>query len=96
MWQLFGSATLYSDTVLAIMNQYNWTRIGVVYDTIYIHIVEHIILYKHSHLQKQVLCLVLESPAAKGLLSTIRKTIAKTIVIVTVLDHQQAIATRGY
>ena len=32
LWHFLGSATVYSDTVLAIMDQYNWTRIGVVYD----------------------------------------------------------------
>ena len=32
MWQFLGSATVYSDTILAIMDQYNWNRIGVVFD----------------------------------------------------------------
>ena len=33
LWQFLGSATVYADTLLAIMDQYNWTRIGVLYDT---------------------------------------------------------------
>ena len=32
LWQFLGSATVYSDTILAIMDQYNWNRIGVVYN----------------------------------------------------------------
>ena len=32
LWRFLGSGIAYSDTVLAIMDQYNWTRIGVVYD----------------------------------------------------------------
>ena len=33
LWRFLGSATVYSDTVLAIMDQFNWQRIGIVYDT---------------------------------------------------------------
>ena len=32
LWRFLGSAIVYSDTVLAIMDQYNWTRIGIVYN----------------------------------------------------------------
>ena len=32
LWQFLGSASIYSDTILAIMDQYNWNRIGVVFD----------------------------------------------------------------
>ena len=32
LWRFSGSATLYSDVVLALMDQYNWTGIGVVFD----------------------------------------------------------------
>ena len=32
LWQFLGSAIAYSDTVVAIMDQYNWTRIGIVYN----------------------------------------------------------------
>ena len=32
LWRFVGSAIAYSDTVLAIMDQYNWTRIGIVYN----------------------------------------------------------------
>ena len=33
LWRFLGSAIVYSDTVLAILDQYNWTRIGIVYNT---------------------------------------------------------------
>ena len=33
LWRFLGSATVYSDAVLAIMDQFNWTRIGIVYNT---------------------------------------------------------------
>ena len=33
LWRLTGSATVYSDVVVAILDQYNWSRIGIVYDT---------------------------------------------------------------
>ena len=33
LWRFRGAATVYSDTVLAIMDQFNWTRVGIVYDT---------------------------------------------------------------
>ena len=32
LWHFLGSATAYSDALLAIMDQYNWKKIGVVYD----------------------------------------------------------------
>ena len=32
LWRFLGSATVYSDTVLALMDKYNWNRIGIVYD----------------------------------------------------------------
>ena len=31
LWRFVGAATVYSDTVLAIMDQFNWTRVGIVY-----------------------------------------------------------------
>ena len=31
LWRFRGAATVYSDTVLAIMDQFNWTRVGIVY-----------------------------------------------------------------
>ena len=33
LWQFLGSATVYTDAILAIMDQYNWTRIGVVFNS---------------------------------------------------------------
>ena len=33
LWRFLGSATVYSDAVLAIMDQFNWSRIGIVYNT---------------------------------------------------------------
>ena len=34
LWRFLGSASdRYSDVVLAIMDQFNWTRIGIVYNT---------------------------------------------------------------
>ena len=33
LWRLSGSATVYSDVVVAILDQYNWSRIGIVYNT---------------------------------------------------------------
>ena len=44
LWRISGSATIYIDAVLAIMDQYNWTKIGVVYNTksVYsIDLIEH-------------------------------------------------------
>ena len=32
LWRFSTAATVYSDTVLAIMDQFNWTRVGIVYD----------------------------------------------------------------
>ena len=32
MWRFRGAATAYSDTILAIMDQFNWTRVGIVYN----------------------------------------------------------------
>ena len=32
LWHFLGSATTYTDTVLAMMDQFSWTRVGVVYD----------------------------------------------------------------
>ena len=32
LWRIIGAASVYSDTVLAIMDQFNWTRIGIVYN----------------------------------------------------------------
>ena len=31
LWRFRGAATVFSDTVLAIMDQFNWTRVGIVY-----------------------------------------------------------------
>ena len=33
LWRNIGAATVYSDTVLAIMDHFNWTRVGIVYNT---------------------------------------------------------------
>ena len=33
LWHFIGNATVYSDIVLAIMDQFNWTRVGVVYSS---------------------------------------------------------------
>ena len=35
LWRFRGAATVYSDTVLAIMDQFNWTRVGIVYSQSY-------------------------------------------------------------
>ena len=46
LWRISGSATIYIDAVLAIMDQYNWTKIGVVYNTksvYYIDLTEHFV-----------------------------------------------------
>ena len=32
LWRFRGAATAYSDTILAIMDQFNWTRVGIVYN----------------------------------------------------------------
>ena len=32
LWRFVGAATVYSDTVLAIMDQFNWTRVGIAYN----------------------------------------------------------------
>ena len=32
LWRFLGSAAVYSDAVVAMMNQYSWNRIGVVYN----------------------------------------------------------------
>ena len=31
LWRFRGAATVYSDTILAIIDQFNWTRVGIVY-----------------------------------------------------------------
>ena len=33
LWQFLGSATVYSDAIIAIMDQFNWNRIGIVFDS---------------------------------------------------------------
>ena len=33
LWRFFGSATIYAEAVLAIMDQLNWTKIGIVHNT---------------------------------------------------------------
>ena len=33
LWRFLGSSTVYTDAVLAIMEQFNWTRVGIVYNT---------------------------------------------------------------
>ena len=33
LWRFLGSATVYSDAILAIMDQFNWQRFGIVYDS---------------------------------------------------------------
>ena len=33
LWRLLGSATAYIDTIIAIMDQFNWNRIGIAYDS---------------------------------------------------------------
>ena len=94
LWQLLGSATLYTDTVLAIMDQYNWTRVGVVYDTksiFYMHIVEYLVQTMSASTNKTlVFRMGIHVTNTHALLSTIKNTI-----IVTVLDHQQAIALQS-
>ena len=45
LWRLSGPASVFSDTILAIMDQFNWTRIGVVYDSdsaFYYEVVRHL------------------------------------------------------
>ena len=32
LWRFIGAASVYSDIVLAMMDQFNWTRIGIVYN----------------------------------------------------------------
>ena len=34
LWRFSTAATVYSDTVLAIMDQFNWTRVGIVYSVV--------------------------------------------------------------
>ena len=33
LWRFLGSATVYSDTIIAIMNQFDWNRVGLVFDS---------------------------------------------------------------
>ena len=33
LWRFLGSATAYADTVLSMMEQFKWKRVGVVYNT---------------------------------------------------------------
>ena len=33
LWSLLGSATAYSETIFAIMDQFNWTRVGIVHNS---------------------------------------------------------------
>ena len=33
LWRFLGSATVYTDAIIAIMNQFNWNRIGIVFDS---------------------------------------------------------------
>ena len=33
LWRFLGSATAYTDAIIAIMNQFNWNRIGIVFDS---------------------------------------------------------------
>ena len=45
LWRFTGAATDYSDTILAIMDQFNWTRVGIVYSidsSLYSELAKHI------------------------------------------------------
>ena len=33
LWTFLGSATTYSDIILALMDQFNWGRVGLVYNS---------------------------------------------------------------
>ena len=45
LWRFAGATTVYSDTVLAIMDQFDWTKIGIVYNlesSFYSELAKHI------------------------------------------------------
>ena len=33
LWRFLGSADVYNDAILALMNQFNWKRVGIIYNT---------------------------------------------------------------
>ena len=95
LWRFLGSATVYSDTVLAIMDQYNWTRIGVVYNTqsVYCrHAVEHLVKTVSSN-NKTVVFTIGVNTTLSAVLSTIRRK--PIVVVVTILNTQQSIALQS-
>ena len=94
LWQFLGSATVYSDTVLAIIDQYNWTSVGVVYDTqsdIYTHIAEYLVQSVTSSTSKTIAVfnIRLFSATVGDLLNTISRS-ETTYILVTVLDAEHA------
>ena len=100
LWRFLGSATVYSDTVLAIMDQYSWTRIGLVYDTqsvFYIQIVEHLVQKITASTNKTVVFSIgiRNTTVTTTILSTIQRKASETTIVMTVLDLQRAIAVQS-
>ena len=97
LWRFLGSATVYSDTVLAIMDQYNWTRIGVVYDTqsvFHTQIVEHLVKKITASTNKTVVFSI-GIRNTFTTISSIQSKASETTIVVTVLDLQRAIAVQS-
>ena len=97
LWRFVGSASAYTDAILAIMDQYNWTRIGIVYNTG---------LAFHSdaakHLEQKVKSITTKSVTfcygmrgsnrlhLNGVISNILETTSK--ILISLLDEDQAVA----
>ena len=93
LWRFSGSALVYSDAVLAIMAQYNWTRIGIVYNTksVFYSEVAKDLKHKFTNSMKQITFLFGLSDTRKLYLDTAIYNIidTDTSILLLLLDEHQ-------
>ena len=92
LWNLLGSATVYSETVLAIMKQFGWKRIGIVYNTrsdFYSETAQHMehLIKTSSNMTSAFSVNVNERQSFKNVISTIYSTRAAIIVVLLDSNH---------
>ena len=92
LWHLVGSATVYSETVLAIMKQFGWKRIGIVYNTrsdFYSETAQHMehLIKSSSNMTTAFSINVNERQSFKNVISTIYSTRASIMVVLLDSNH---------
>ena len=96
LWRFLGSASVYSDVVLAIMDQFNWTRIGIVYNTgslFHSEIAKHLQTRIKSSMKLIDLCIGISGTREfylEAALSSIKNR--ETTIIVSMLNVRQTVA----